>query len=181
MWPVGDRFEDNTGAISRLWQTLIALVSLRLSFELRCVHRDERCNSRRTLLDHYPSMQWQATHVHRHHPLKQKSLLTYAAGRFGLDRLGKYSIIRRPATNCAPETAPTKYTKKKTGCTEGPVEPARCITASMVRPLARAVPLAIVPVVAIVPMMPVVSVVAVMRILDEAYRAAVDTSLGHRH
>jgi hypothetical protein len=99
---VGDRFEDNTGAISGLWQTLIALVSLRFGFELRCVHRDERCNFRRTVLDHYPRMQWQATRVHRHHPLKQKSLLTYAAGRFGLDRLGKYSIIRRPAMNqCA--------------------------------------------------------------------------------
>ena len=107
VWPahsVGDRFENNTGAISVLWQTLIALVSLRFGFELRCVHRDERCNSRRTVLDHYPRMQWQATHVHQHHPLKQKIPLIYAAGRFGLDRLGKYSIIRRPAMNSAPET-----------------------------------------------------------------------------
>jgi len=77
--------------------------------------------------------------------------------------------------------APTKYTKKKASYTERPVEPARRITASMVRPLARAVPSAIVPIVAIVPMMAVVSVVAVMRLLDEACVAAVDTSLGHRH
>jgi hypothetical protein len=69
VWPahsLRDRLEDNAGAISGLWQTLIALVSLGFSFALRCVHRDEPCNFRRTLLDHYPRMQWQATHVHRH-------------------------------------------------------------------------------------------------------------------
>ena len=57
----------------------------------------------------------------------------------------------------------------------------RWITASMVRPLARAVPSAIVPIVAIVPMMAMMSVVAVMRLLDEAWLAAVDTGLGHLH
>jgi hypothetical protein len=40
IWPahsLGDRLEDNAGAVSGLWQTLIALVSLSFGFALRCV------------------------------------------------------------------------------------------------------------------------------------------------
>jgi hypothetical protein len=88
---LGDRLEDYTGAISGLWQTLIALVSLRFGFALRCVHRDERCNFRRALLDHYPRMQWQDTHVHGH-LLSSRKAFQFIRARFGLDRLGKYSI-----------------------------------------------------------------------------------------
>jgi hypothetical protein len=65
-WYGRDGLEDNAGAVSGLWQTSIALVSLSFGFALRCVHRDEPRNFRRTALDHYPRMQWQANHVHRH-------------------------------------------------------------------------------------------------------------------
>ena len=64
------------------------------------------------------------------------------------------------------------------------VEPARCMTASMVLPLTRALPPVMMPVVAMVAMVPVmaiVSVVTVMRVLDEACLPAVDTDLAHRH
>ena len=57
MWSahtLGDQLQDHAGAITGLGQTFVALVAFRFSLCLCCVHGNERCDFRRTLLNDEP-------------------------------------------------------------------------------------------------------------------------------